>query len=448
MNHRALLSLGLSALVLGGTVVLAGDGATAGTHAGGTPEASAKRASKALAKGDLSAVTLAEAAVAGAPKRVEYRMLLGQSYLKAGRFQSARDAFADALTLQPDNGRAALNLALTQIATGDWGRARQTLDANTAIIPASDRGLAVALAGDPAGAVQLLMAAAREPGADAKVRQNLGLALALAGQWPLARTVAATDMSPADVDRRMMEWAAFAQPVSASDQVAALLGVRAAADSGQPVMLALNAPVAVAPVAVVAPPVPVVAVAAPAPVAGPEPVAVVEPVAPVAVEASPLAVAIKSGVTFGPRLEVVQTLPTPMLRANGPMKVALAPVKLATFKAAAAAVRTPVAARVPDTKPGEWVVQLGAFESAAVARDAWGRISRRHAGFSGQQPRGVAIRTDAGDFYRLSVGGYDRASADGICRRVRARGGACFVRLGAGDRVAQWVRPGIQVASR
>ena len=147
------------------------------------------------------------------------------------------------LELNPGNGKAALNLSLAQTATGDWAAARKTLDDHARIIPVSDLGLALALAGNPQGAVTLLMEAARAPQADAKVRQNLGLSLALAGNWGAARVAAAADMSPADVDARMQQWLAFAQPRHASDQVASLLGVSAVEDRGQPVALALNAPV-------------------------------------------------------------------------------------------------------------------------------------------------------------------------------------------------------------
>ena len=422
MTHRTLLSLGLSALVIAST----GSMAFAGARGADAAATAAKRATKALAKRDGDAVAYAEAAVAAERANAAYRVLLGRSYIQAGRFQSARDAFVDALKLQPGNGRTALNLALTQIATGDWRAARSTLDGHAGAIAPADRGLAIALAGDPAGAVQLLMAAARQPGADAKLRQNLGLALALSGQWPMARAVAAADMSPADVDRRMEEWATLAQPSGPADQVATLLGVRAVADAGQPVTLALNAPVSVSGATSI--PTVVVAAAAPVPVTS----AVTE-----TRSASP-------SITFAPSREVVQTLPVPLLRADGPAKVALAPsAKLAPGKLAA----TRVARALAPTR-GDWVVQLGAFENAAVARDAWSRMSRRYAGFAGQQPRGVPFRSGANDYYRLSVGGYDRASADGICRTVRARGGACFVRRAAGDQLAQWARPKVQIASR
>jgi Flp pilus assembly protein TadD len=230
MTPRLILSLGLSALVLGGTMV----GCTAtGNHlakasdraAARTAKAAhrdAEKAARALATRDPSAVAYAESAVSQAPRDAGYRMLLGQGYLQAGRFASARDTFADVVDLMPGNGKAALNLALAQIATGDWSAARATLDAHAKDIPAADLGLATALAGNPAGAITILDAAARAPGATAKIRQNLALSYALAGRWDMARIAAAADMSSADLDARMEQWAAFTQPKGAPDQVASL----------------------------------------------------------------------------------------------------------------------------------------------------------------------------------------------------------------------------------
>ena len=98
---------------------------------------------------------------------------------------------------------------------------------------------------------------------------------------------------------------------------------------------------------------------------------------------------------------------------------------------------------------GSWYVQLGAFESANVAKDAWGRASRRFAVLAGHAPNGMTFKAKGEDFYRLSVGGFSRSAADSICRQYRAKGGACFVRQGAGDMMAQWLRkPGVQMASR
>ncbi len=438
MKTRALLLGGMSALLLGGTMVgcaangggVASAGDRSGALAAKGAAADAGKAQTALARRDgTAAIGFAEGAVARMPQSAEYRMLLGQSYLQGGRFTSASRAFADTLQLSPGNGKAALNLALSQVAMGDWQAARLTLAANAAIIPAVDRGLALSLAGDTAGGIALLTEVARSPDTSAKARQNLALSFALAGQWQSARVVAAADMAPADVDSRLEQWAAFAQPASASDQVAGLLGVHAAADAGQPVALALNAP------APVVPGVPEQALAAADPVVQ----APVETAT--ALTAGP--VAGFSKVSFGPRQEVVQSLPTMMLRpAGGPVKVAAAPVATGRGMATAA-----YEVKAPAT--GNWFVQLGAFENAGVARDAWGRAARRFAVLTGFTPNGMTFKGKGEDFYRLSVGGFSRSAADAMCRQYRAKGGACFVRMGAGDAMAQWARrSGMQMASR
>ncbi len=424
---------GLSALVLGGPMVgcaangngVASASDRAGALAAKSAASDAGRAQTALAKRDgQAAIGFAENAVAVMPRSAEYRQLLAQSYLQGGRFASATQAYSDVLALSPGNGKAALNLALSQVATGDWQAARATLATYATMIPAGDRGLALSLAGDTAQGIAVLTALARSPETSAKVRQNLALSFALAGNWQAARVVAAADMAPGDVDARLEQWAAFAQPAKASDQVAGLLGVRAVQDGGQPVALALNT----APTARDAEPQALAAVAS---VEG----APVEAAAVAAADTS--AAAGFARVTYAPRREVVQMLPPVLLRPTGAMKVALAPRPTAGGDTA----------RKPST--GTWYVQLGAFDSAGVAKDAWDRATRRFAAFSGHTPNGMTFRANGEDFYRLSVGGFSRADAASVCRAYRAKGGTCFVRVGAGDQMAQWARkPGMQLASR
>jgi Flp pilus assembly protein TadD len=437
MTPRLILTFGMSALMLGGTMVGCTGGTTGRIAAASdrndalSAKAAASSADKAIRALDRrdpgTAVRMAEGAVAMAPRDAAYRMLLGQSYLQAGRFTSARAAFADVLQLYPANGKAALNLALAQIATGDWSAAQATLTAHAAIIPAADLGLATALAGDPAKAVDMLNAAARAPGATAKVRQNLALSYALAGQWNMARVAAAADMSPADLDARLEQWAAFAQPRGASDQVASLLGVTPASDTGLPVALALDAAVPVAPVA-----------EAPVQVAAVVPLAVPAPVE------TPAAQFAK--VTFAPRSEVVQPLPTMLIRADA------TPAKLALGKPSAGRVVQMVPAARPFVRAGDaggdWYVQIGAFSNIAVARSGWNTATRRFAALSGHQPTGTTVAARQGSLYRVSVGGFTRDSADAMCRAYRSKGGACFVRREAGDRMAQWLRAPVQMASR
>lgn len=444
MNLRQILTASVAALVLGAPLVggptLIGGLAVAN---GAVETADLRRAAKeaalaakALGKGEAQkAVTHAEAAVTLDPRNGEYRKLMGEAYLFAGRFVSAAQALNEALSLDPANGRTALNLALAQIATGEWDTARATLDTHSATIAASDRGLAMALAGDPAGAVALLMTLARQPGADAKTRQNLALSLALAGEWQQARTVAALDLSPDQIDGRMLQWASFARPQNAYDQVAALLNVTPIADAGQPARLALAQSMtsAVAAVRVAEPvetSVPVVESAAVAAVAA-------TPVADAALTpavAGPTITA-PSGqqIIFAPRREIVQAIPTRAVR-----------VEAATARYGTLAPVKPVAAATsqggaPRAK-GNWYVQLGAYDSHGIARDAWGRLLRHTPALKGLTPLSARVATRAGAFQRLSVGGLARADADALCRNLRQSGGACFVRTAAGDRPTGWAR--------
>lgn len=434
MNKRTLAGLSLSALMLGGTMVGCAQGgiSTASTRSDAAMSKhaakNAQKAADALAAGDaIKAVSFAEAAVAGEPRNADYRALLAGAYLKAGRFTSAHAAYADVLTLSPENGKAALNMALAMIAEGQWDEARASLEEHAAIVPASDRGLAVALAGDPAAGVELLTAAARSPSADAKTRQNLALVLALAGRWAESRQIAGIDMAPTDADARVMQWASFAQPVGAADQVSALLGVTPVKDPGQPVALALNtpAPASTAPAAVL------LAEAAPA----------VEPAA-VAMAAAGEVPATGPRIVFAERREVVQRLPQGASRVQTAMAQA-APVKTATPVKVAAAMEREAAGK--PRSAGTWFVQLGAYDSAAVAKDAWERAQRRYPAFGGETPTGMAFKS----LYRLSVGGFSHGEANALCRGYRANGGACFVRTGAGDQTAAWVKaPKVQLAGR
>ena len=464
MNSRIMLKLGLSALALGSidTTGITSQGFGLSAFAAPAPnakkaESEAKAARKALAtrKGD-AAVQHAEAAVANDPTNAAYRAMLGQAYLLAGRFASAAQALNDALALNPTDGGVALNLALAKVAGGDWAGARGTLQDNADRIPASDRGLALALAGDPVAGIEVLTPAARDSSATAKTRQNLALAMALAGRWREASDIAAMDVSPDKLQARLMEWAAFARPTNAYDQVASLLGVRAVVDAGQPVALALaqqpNVAVAAAPIAkpdavdsympgtpgtpdgAAAPVVAQAAAEAPA-----EPLPEVQQVAGTGPQ-----------VVFGPRAEIAQhaAVPARMAAAARAKAPAAAPVRTAAVKAKSVrvAVAKPVLAKPAR---GSFFVQLGAYDNAAVARDAWARHARRVPALAGNIPQGARISTRQGNFYRLSVGGFARNDADALCRQVKASGSPCFVRAQARDAVAAWVKPGgAQVASR
>lgn len=383
-------------------------------------ESDARNAAKALAKRKPdTAVRYAEQAVRLRPQDGNYRALLGKAYLAAGRYFSAKQAFADALQLDPGLPGVALNLALATTATGDYAAAQQILAAHAASIPDADRGLAIALAGNPLGAIEILLPAARAVGSDAKTRQNLALAFALAGQWREARQVAAVDLSPTDLDDRIMQWAAFARPAAASDQVLTLLGVTPVADGGQPVQLALVD--SASQVAIVPDPTPPDSPVETAAVAPPE-------------VAAPAPRPSVGQIVFAAPREVVQALPALAIREMRTVRTT-APLRLMVPARIASIARV----------KGNFFVQLGAFDNVAVAKWGWDRVHARHRVLSGQTPYTMGA---SGGLVRLSVGGFDRDDATAICRTIQAKGGSCFVRVGGGDRVASWVGGRTQVAGR
>ncbi len=389
----------------------------------------AAQAKSALAASNFrAAVRSAETAVEYAPRDAEYRMLLGQAYMSAGRFASAETSFSDALTLSPDNGRGGLNLVLTQVALGKRDTAMSTLADYRDKIAASDYGLAVALAGDPDTAIVTLESAIRAGGSDAKTRQNLALAYAMAGKWSNARIMASQDLSNTDVDARIAQWAAFVRPNSSYDQVASLLGVKPVQDAGQPTRLALNGvpntALAAADPAPSAPVEPLVVYEQPA---VPAPVALVD-TPPAAFETGAAPVRAEAPVIRAATMAIKQVI-VPAARPS-PVKAAALP-KALPFKPAR------------SVTEGKFVVQLGAFENAAVSRNSWNRMAPRF-GLTAFDPANSVARVRGANFIRLSVGGFvTRSDANLVCTRVRNAGGNCFVRSLFGDTPAQWVQRGM-----
>jgi Flp pilus assembly protein TadD len=438
MKKMVIAKLTTSALVLS-TLMAAGSGSgwaqgPADAKAVHDAAAVAQRASVALTKKQAAkAVTLAETAVSLQPRDARYRMLLGQAYLGAGRFQSAEQTFSDTLTLDPERERAALDLALAQIAQGRRDAAKSTLADYRDKLPAADFGLAVALAGDADEAVRILEFATRAPDATAKTRQNLALAYALAGKWNNARVMAVQDLSPDEADTRVAGWAQFARPAPASDQVAALLGVTPRLDGGMPTRLALargnpairtaSAPEAVAPVAV-----------APAPLPVPVAVATAETQPAFEVAAT---TAMASPVSRG------RPSPAPVLIRAEPR-----PVRQAVIRPLRPAATVRAAAFHP-AHPGKFVVQIGAFENASSAQRAWNRLSSR-INLANYDAVNGAARFRNASLIRVAIGGLDtRADANRLCARIKQTGSVCFVRVQEGDAPARWVqRHTFKVAAR
>lgn len=453
MKKVGMLKIAASSLILGMAITPA-SASSYGHETSGSQKAAAQaaqQATKLLAKRKFAdAVEKAEQAVAAMPHMAEYRALLGQAYLSAGRFQSAEATLGDAVLLDPANARAGLNLALAQVANARSDRALATLDVYRDRLSAADFGLALALAGDLTGATSVLEAAVRAPEADARTRQNLALAYALSNRWREARIMAAQDLSGDALYGRMTEWAALAMPASASQQVAGLLNVTPVADSGLPEQLALarSSDVQAAQATPAAAPANV-EVAATQPDADPAPVFEVSqapaPIAQVAEQSpAPTPVATDAVATEAIATEAVAAIPAPLIRAAAnPIKQVVVPAsKVAPVRSAPA---------FRPVQSGTYVVQLGAFSSASRSEVAWRGAVGRYQGLNNYAAATARVQVNNATLYRLSVSGFtSRAVAGQVCARIKAAGGDCFVRAAAGDTPLQWASSGggLRIASR
>ena len=466
MNHTATFKLAASTLVLGLTMV----GCTPATNNYGLVSASAKapraeqqaaalyqQAQAAVQQSQLAqALTLTEQAVELSPTDTGYRMLLGDLYLKNGRFVSAEQAFTDVLTLDPNNSRATLSVALAQIAQGENGPALTALNRLAQTAAPGDVGLAFALAGQPGRAIEMLEPAARATDADGRVRQNLALAYALAGDWQKSRATAAQDVSPAEINQRMEHWASLANPSAGSNRIALLFGVTPVSDAGQPERLAL-APAAAqsnayASVDIALPSVEASEQAA-APAGAPVEVAsatatdayTYEAPAQPDLFAQPTAIAavdLPSSVAM-PAVERGETAEVRYAAAVEALVEAPAPAEKPAVVAGKAPLPTFQPARKKQQlaahRPSRFVVQIGAYKNSRQVEQAWTHVQRRY-DLGGSQPLSTTVSIPGrGIFHRLSVSGFGTTGEAGrVCRSIRARGGACFVRTTAGDAPIQW----------
>ena len=280
----------------------------------------------------------------------------------------------------------------------------------------------------------MLDPAARQPGADATVRQNLALAHALAGDWDQARIIAAQDVPAGQLDARIQQWMQLAKPAHASDQVASLIGVTpAAVDTGQPVQLALDkgdTRVARRPAAVSRrcaaprlPPLaaPVVQAAAnsrsrPAPVASPSLRLRRRCTRPTHRDAC------RHRGLGGQGRSRFQSLPA----ASRPSHRRKPPTPCSAQRLAPPAIRRPSSSSAPMGRP-----------SASLT--AWDGAARKYAALKGLSADERAFREPEGTFYRLSVQGFNSfGEANSLCSSLRQQGGSCFVRKVAGDSPVQF----------
>lgn len=410
------VALSLSTIVAAGLLA----GCTSGPH----PSRLAAGAEAAAVAGKADkGVSLAEQAVLADPRNPAYRTLLGNAYLRAGRFESARQAFDESMQLGEDSGKAALSLALADIALGRFDTAADTLEAYRAAIPASDYGLAMAMSGRTVQGVSVLVGAIRAGDNSPKMRQNLAFAYALAGQWREARVMAAQDLSADQLDARMQQWLLTAGPRETRARVATLLGAPVRADAGQPQALALaNFPDATgARQADATPNTP----AAPAPEVAPQ----LAQAAAQELPALPSGESAKATPAAAPAPTIADASRTPSML----LAAIDAPQPRPAYRVVGANVahKPSVIARAP-LSGGTHLVQLGAFSTSEGAQRAWRHFVAKNPALGAHKPVIAQVTVNGRQFWRVQAAGfqgYARASA--LCGSVKAKGGSCLVMASA-----------------
>ena len=467
-------------------------------HPGPRAEVSAAAAEQAMANGETTAaIRAAEAAVAAEPRNASYRMTLGNAYLEAGRFASAATTFDDAMTLGDQSPRAALSLALALTGQARFNEAASVLNEWESDIAAADLGLAYALSGQPERGIHILTNAIRGGDNTVKSRQNLAYAYAVAGRWREARMMVSQDVPAHEVGQRMEEWAQLAHAEAYQQRVAGLLGVPASVrDGGQPVHLALNAAAADTQYAAAdtgayafadaaplpPPPAPPAAIEAPR-MAVPATAGELPPVgAPARVAASPFQQAFVAQ-RPAPAPLPSQSAPAPFTApATAQSAPALPAVPTATGDRYAAApvaqaiASPPRAAAAPADARNEssirrptvteprlaaaparssapvgdptHLVQLGSFSSEAGARRAWGIYQSRYPELADRELVITQAVVNGRNYWRVSAGGYDSASARSMCGRVAASNGDGCISWAANSPLPGALDTGVRLARR
>lgn len=350
-------------------------------------------------------VEQAEAAVRASPRDAAARLALGNAYLGAGRFESAATTFQDAATLGDDSGGTALRLALARIGSGRGDDAAAILDQHRDAIPASDLGLALALAGETRHGVNVLLDALRAGENSAKLRQNLAYAYALDGRWAEARVVVGQDLPADQVSDRISKWAMMGRPEDFARRVATLLHTPLRADAGQPVELALAGPP-------LAPDQPRLA-SAPAPDVSHElpPVGSAPELASVEV-AVPARRAAPEARDFAAAFDAVSR---PVVQP--------VPARASTSKPAP---KPRIAVAQPTLRGDSHFVQLGSFSSPEAARRATKLLQARNPELRDHEFSITPAVVGGRHFWRVAAADFSRAGASVMCSKVKARGGGCI----------------------
>lgn len=174
-----------------------------------------------LSQGDALTVLVrleeAEASFAKAqaldPESVGAAIGLGRLRLRSDPAQ-AQSLFLQVLSREPRNGTVLNNLGIAYDLQGEHTSAQGTYRRALSVDPMMraaevNLALSIALSGRPAEAVQLLRPLATDPDASPRLRHDLAVVLAMAGDKQGATRILSADMTPDQIERALLAYGAL-----------------------------------------------------------------------------------------------------------------------------------------------------------------------------------------------------------------------------------------------
>lgn len=389
-----------------------------------------------------AAIPIYQRAAKLSPESPAPLIALGQTLNELAAYDEASDAWTDALFLEPNNvtaltgfgvtltglnqphlARAKYENALGVLADpkgviaagfdervlrnglgvvydmiGEAGLAQASYRAGLAVDPndlnlSNNLGLSLALSGQYGEAITLLQRAAEHPRAGAKHRLNLALAFGLAGQTEDAARIARLDLEEQLVLQNLSYYHVIRGLSGHAERVAAVGSLRH--QLPVPEVVPRRGPREVG-----------LAVPEPRPNSAPEELAEVKPPPTGAASAVEEVLPARGDV---PEPVVVETLPE---------------------VGAVAPAAGPVDDKV-DTVPEApvWRVQLGSVPQLAVAEAEWVRLQSKHQDkLAGQELHLQRVALEKGTFFRIRTGAFEtQLDARALCEAFRAREQSCLV---------------------
>jgi len=117
--------------------------------------------------------------------------------------------------------------------------------------------------------------------------------------------------------------------------------------------------------------------------------------------------------------------PAPVKAA--PAKPEAAPAKPGASPAKSPAAPAPAPAPEPEPSLGGARIQVGAYNSEAIAEEAWKRLVKRFDDLGNARHAVEPVVSGGKTLYRLRMGTADKAAATALCGRLSVAGERCFV---------------------